>query len=188
MAPPLTLPLVTPPAWAESTDGSGGSLADDIRAKGVAEIQRLIDSGKKQEALDKALEVFAIDTSHAKSITYDSSVSGEGAAQKDGTVGIGDDAFKSPGWLASSAGHEVEVHVSQQAHLGKWYTGAIGTPLQEVQAYDYEVASGDRYGLSADEKKDVADRRDDHYNGLPQEYKDRVDAGNYDMKPGEEGL
>ena len=154
----------------------------------VKEVQDLITSGKKEEALQKAMEVYGVDKSQAKKIVYDSSVSGEAETSKDGTITVGDKSFSSPGWLASSAAHEAEVHVNKQAKAGKWYTGPMGTAIQEVQAYDHELANAHKYNLTEAEIKDLKKRRKAYYDQLNGDYKTQADGGNYDMKPGEEGL
>jgi len=154
----------------------------------VKEVQDLITSGKKEEALQKAMENYGVDKTQAKKIVYDATVSGEASTSKDGKVSVGDAAFSSPGWLASSAAHETEVHVNKQGKAGKWYTGTMGTAIQEVQAYDHEIANAHKYNLTEAEIKDLKKRRKEHYDQLNGDYKKQADAGNYDMKPGEEAL
>lgn len=203
--PVWVLPLIAVPAWLEAlgraavekATAAAQAVADaakaaveaaaKARAEAIKEVQSLIDSGKKQEAIDKAITAFGIDNSNVKSLTYDSTVSGEAVATKDGTVRVGDEAFRDAAWLGSSLGHEIEIHVNEQAMKGNWYTGAIGTPLQEVQAYDYEIANADRYGTTKENLEDLEKRRAEHYDQLPDEYQKRVDAGDYTMKKGEEG-
>ena len=69
-----------------------------------------------------------------------------------GSVRIGPAAFRrTPGWLASTIGHEVEIHVNQQAMKGRWWTDTQGTAIQEVQAYQYEIRSALRFGVSVSE-------------------------------------
>jgi hypothetical protein len=173
-----------------------------VKKAGAASVQALIDeanaleaagdaagaAAKRQQAIDEAIKVYGIDTSNTKSITYDPSVSGEADASPDGTVRVGDDAFRNAGWLGSSLGHEVEGHVNQQAKPDKWYTGPEGTALQEVQCYDYEIANAKRYGTSDADLADLQTRRQNEYNKLSDEYKRRVDGNppNYDLKPGDE--
>jgi hypothetical protein len=154
----------------------------------VKEVQDLITSGKKDDALQKAMEVYGVDKSQAKKIVYDASVSGEAETSEDGTITVGDKSFSSPGWLASSAAHEAEVHVNKQAKAGKWYTGVMGTAIQEVQAYDHEIANAHKYNLTQAEINDLKKRRKDYYDQLNADYKKRADESNYDMKPSEEGL
>ncbi len=154
----------------------------------VKEVQDLITSGKKDEAIQKAIEVYGVDKSQAKKIVYDASVSGEAETSKDGTISVGDKSFSSPGWLASSTAHEAEVHVNKQGKAGKWYTGTMGTAVQEVQAYDHEIANAHKYNLTEAEIKELKKRRKEHYDQLNDDYKKRADENNYDMKSGEEGL
>jgi hypothetical protein len=91
-----------------------------------------------------------------------------------------------PAWLGSSIGHEVEIHVNEQAMKGRWYTGPQGTALQEVQAYDYEISNAKRYGTSPADLADLKKRRSDNYSQLNAYYKTQADAKNYVMKAGEE--
>lgn len=145
-------------------------------------------AAKKQEAIDEAIDIYDIDTSNTKSVKYDPTVSGEGLSSADGEVTIGDDAFRDPAWLGSTVGHEAEVHVNEQGAKDKWYNGPEGTAIQEVQAYDYEIANADRYGTSEADVAEARRRRQEHYDQLSDEYKQRVDGDppNYDMKPGDE--
>ena len=155
-------------------------------AKCNAKIQKLIDEGKKQEAIDETIKHYGIDDTKTKEVVYDSSVSGEAAATKSGKVKVGDDAFSSPSWLASSLSHEIEIHVNNQAKKGNWYTGKEGTALQEVEAYDHEISHAKKFGTSKSEIKDLENRRKSHYDQLSPDYKKRADKGDYTMKPGDE--
>ena len=182
--PPMT---ETPDPEAGESDPAGeAGLAGGGLAKSEKEIQALIDSGKKQEAIDKAIKDYGIDVSNTKGVTYDPTVSGEAETSSDGTVRVGDDAFASPGWLGSSLAHETEVHVNKQAEKGNWYLGAQGTALQEVEAYDHEIANAKKFGLTDTEIKELEKRRSSHYDELEPDYKKRADKGIYTMKTGEE--
>lgn len=150
------------------------ATADDPR---VAPVQQKINSGDKQAAIDEAIKQYNIDTSAAKSIKYDPTVSGEGETDKDGNVRIGDAAFKSPAWLASTVGHE-SVH-AQQTKNGHWNDSGQGQNMNEVEAYDYEVKHAEENGLSHGEQVTVERRRAQHYNRLTPENKARADAGNF---------
>jgi uncharacterized Zn-binding protein involved in type VI secretion len=149
-------------------------------------IQDLINKGKKQEAIEQAVKHYGVDISQAKTVTYDPTVKGEAVTSNDGRVRVGDKAFASPGWLGSSIAHETEVHVNEQAKKGKWYTGKQGTAIQEVQAYDHEIANARKYGLTDSEVNDLKKRRKRDYDELDPEYQKRADKGNYDMKKGDE--
>ncbi len=145
----------------------------------------------KQSAIDKAITTYKIDVSNAESVTYDPKLTGDGVTgySKDGKKGvirIGDEAFSSPGWLGSTIGHESEVHVNRQMMKGNWYTGDIGTALQEVESYQYELDNVDRYGTSKTDQKNLEQRRRSHFDALPSDYQQRATNGDYTMKEGDE--
>ncbi len=96
-------------------------------------------------------------------------------------VTVGDDAFTSAGWLASSLGHEIEVHVTRQVAPGIDYPpgDAEGTAIQEVEAYDYELRNKDRFHLSPGDVRLLEQRRRTFYERLQPENRRRVDAGVY---------
>ena len=51
--------------------------------------------------------------------------------------------------------------------------------MQEVQAYDYELANANRYGLSKKEIQELKLARNDYYRDLNQNNKVLADAGNF---------
>ncbi len=155
----------------------GGASGPDPRLKPV---QDKIDAGDKQGAIEEAIKQYGIDLKNVKGTPqYDSSTSGEGATSQDGSVSIGDDAFSSPGWLASSVGHEA-LHATQ-AKEGRWYTDDEGTALNEVECYDWEIAHAKQNGLSASEVSELQSRRQAHYDQLSDTVKKRVDKGDYTL-------
>lgn len=168
-------------ALAASGDAAGAQAKRDAAAAKKTEAVT-----KKNAAIQSSINTYNIDTTGAKSITYDPSVKGEAVTSKDGTIRIGDKAFKSAGWLGSSVGHESEVHWLRQAQKGNWYTGPVGTDLQEVETYQYEIDNAKRYGTTEADLKDLKARRQAHYDAMPEEYRKRADKGDYTMKPGEE--
>jgi hypothetical protein len=128
-------------------------------------IQAFIEAGDRQGAIDEAIRQYRLDTSAAKGpITFDSEVSGEGLTDRDGTVKIGEDAFSSPAWLASSIGHEI-VH-AEQGRDGRWNDTRQGVAMNEVEAYDWELARVNEFGLSAQERETLARRRETKFNRL----------------------
>jgi len=143
----------------------------------------------KQVAIARAIEAYNIDVRNIPlGVHY--SMHGdmrdrEGATylDQDGTirVEIGDQAFRSAAQLGSTIGHEVEVHVNRQILQQVFYppSDEQGTLIQEVEAYDYELANTDRYGLSPDEVKLLKRRRAIHYRRLQWENRKRVDASVY---------
>lgn len=152
----------------------------------IKEISDKIDAGKHQEAIDLAIKYYNIDVSAVKgSVTYDSSVVGEGAAGADRSLRMGDDAFKwdgktSPAWLASSILHE-SYHAKQIKERG---TGWIGNDqirfAVEAEAYDQEVRHAEATGLTKEMLDEVKRRRkEDYYDNLTEDNKKLVDAGKY---------
>lgn len=151
--------------------------AAEERARHAA-IQSFIDAGDRQGAIDEAIRQYRLDTSAANGpVTYDSEVSGEGLTDKDRTVKIGDDAFSSPAWLASSVGHEI-VH-AEQARDGRWNDTRQGVAMNEVEAYDWELQRVDEFGLSTAERETLARRRETKYGRLTLFNKAFADAGIY---------
>lgn len=61
-------------------------------------------------------------------------------------IKIGEGAFSSAGWLASTIGHE-NIHL-QQALDGHYYAGDAGGALNEIEAYDWELSHAVDNGLS----------------------------------------
>mgnify|MGYP002400494970 CR=1 FL=1 len=161
-----------------SGGGSGGGTPGvDPRLKPV---QDKIDAGDKQGAIDEAIKQYGLGLKDVKGTPqYDSSTSGEGATSPDGSVTIGDAAFSSPGWLASSVGHE-GLHATQAAE-GRWYTDDEGTALNEVECYDWELANARQNGLSTTEIAELQSRRQAHYDALSDTVKKRVDKGDYTL-------
>ena len=112
-------------------------------------------------------------------------VGGEGASGKSGKkvkVGLGTDAFSSPGWLASSKLHEIEGHGGQAAS-GRWYTGAKGWAINEVEAYDKEIDNADKNGLDSTEKAELKKRRDEWYNKLDSANRVKIDKEKKNGEP-----
>ena len=109
----------------------------------------------------------------------------EGATilDRDGTVRvqIGDLAFASAGWLGSTIAHEVEVHVNRQIAMGRHAPASDeeGASIEEIEAYDFEIANQARFGVQPDEEKLVHRRRMAFYLKLQSENRSRVDSGVY---------
>jgi hypothetical protein len=170
---------------ARRVDAERDTTAQKLRQR---ELQ-LCSARIKQSAIRRAIDVYEIDVGHV-SVGVHYSPHGdmrerEGATyvDRDGTVRveIGDAAFGSAGQLGSTIGHEVEVHVNRQLARGVYYppSDEQGTLLQEVEAYDYELASTERYGLGPDEVKVLRQRRAIHYRRLQWENRKRVDEATY---------
>jgi WXG100 family type VII secretion target len=164
-----------------ATGAAGGGGAKAKVDPRLAPVQALIDKGDKDGAIAEAIKQYKIDVSTAKGRPkYNASTKGEGETAKDGTVDIGDKAFSSPGWLASSVGHEI-VHTTQAAD--RWYTDAQGTHINEIEAYDWEIKHAPDNGLTAAEVAELNKRRTSHYNKLTDDNKKIIDGGSYKLPP-----
>lgn len=168
---------------ASGGSGSGAPTPAPIgktTAEKAAAVQKFIDAGDKPGAINEAIRQYGLDTSSAKAGTpkYDSSVRGEGATSKDGTMKIGDKAFKSPAWLATTIAHE---HVHAQQAADRWYTGPQGTALNEVEAYDWELTNQAKFGFTDAELREIRSRRKTHYDELNADNKKIVDGGSYKL-------
>jgi hypothetical protein len=82
-------------------------------------------------------------------------------------------------WLLSTVYHE-GVHVDQFVS-GTAATDAdeIGSHLNEVEAYDKELAQSNRLGLSQQEIKSTLASREREFNQLDTAYRNQVAHGNY---------
>jgi len=76
-------------------------------------------------------------------------------------VEIGEGAFASAGRLGSTIAHEVEVHLNRHLGRGVYYPPIDERTalIQELEAYDYELANRDRFGLAASELQLLQRRR-----------------------------
>ena len=119
---------------------------------------------------------YNIDVTGFKDIKFDPSL-GPDAIVKDGVLTLGPDAFKSPGYLASTLGHE-GVHI-QQAKDGRLINTNQGRYMNEVEAYSWEINHAKDNALTDGEITPLSRRRDDFYDRLTPENKKRVDDGNY---------
>ncbi len=153
-------------------------VAPTEREQQYAEISNAIANNDFDEAIRLTIEYYQIDASIAMSITYDSSVSGEGETSEDGYVYIGDAAFASPGWLATTIQHEL-VHVQQIEDT--WYLGEQGVAINEIEAYDLEIRNAEQNNLTEEQIEELHERRKDWYDMLSDENKERVDDGNYTL-------
>jgi hypothetical protein len=123
-----------------------------------------------QHAIHRAIDVYDIDVSRVPSgVQYcgPGDMRGRNGAtylDRNGVVRveIGDDAFVSAARLGSTIAHEVEVHVNRHLVHGLGYPPADEqcALIYEVEAYDYELASKDRFGLSAPEVELLQRSRD----------------------------
>jgi hypothetical protein len=143
----------------------------------------------RQQAIKMTINHYHIGTAHYINGTpsYDPLLDetwGNGTAgntNPDRTVQIGPSAFSSPGMLAATIAHE-GMH-SLQIKEGRDYSkdDLLGSAMNETEAYDYEIATADKYGLTASEVKEVESRRDFRYKNYISggDYQQRVDTGIY---------
>jgi hypothetical protein len=92
----------------------------------------------------------------------------------------------SASWLGSSIAHEAEVHAVQVSrdNIAADRESQAGS-VNEIQARIYEVANSSRFGLSRDEIRTNVGAARAEYNKLGDEYRSRVDAGNFTLLPGD---
>jgi hypothetical protein len=160
-------------------DGYGSQLR--ATPKQIAEIKKAINEEKYVEATNLTIKAYAVDISRVKSIKYDPTLEGNGRTKEDRSVKIGKPAFSSPGWLASTIGHEV-IHTRQAKD--RWYGGKVGTNLNEVECYDWEIRNSSKHGLTGSEIKKLIEARNVYYQNMPKDIQSRADKGNYYMPKG----
>ena len=155
-----------------------------------AEIQKLIDKEDYQGAIDKAVELYDIDT-HGVQPNYGEYLVDPARTTPFGgefingvwvggglSVLIGPNAFTTPDELVDSIAHEA-VH-AEQFKDGRWYEGDAGKALREVEAYDRIASLEDELEITSDEViKNDRFGRDLYYHLLPSSIRKRVDDGIY---------
>lgn len=148
-------------------------LYQDTEKDGLTQAQK---DAATVAAVRETARQYNIDLSGFREVKYDPSL-GPDAIAKDGVLTIGPDAFKSPGYLASTLGHE-NTHI-QQAKDGRLINTNQGRYMNEVEAYNWEINHAKDNALTDGEIAPLTRRRDDFYNRLTPENKKRVDDGNY---------
>lgn len=169
-------------AEAQKHRGDKGARETGNRAHGL----RLKARRFRQEAITLAVAAYGIDIHHAKSVMYGQTIDGGSETDDDGNVTIGDDAFSSPGWLASSIAHEAEVHVGQQNAKGRNYGGNQGRALNEVQAYDWEIGQAKRFGLTKKQVESLRQLRSHYLDRLDRQHREQRQRGDYSLEKGHE--
>jgi RHS repeat-associated protein len=106
---------------------------------------------------------------------YDPDLRVEGQTVGDGTVTIGPKAFNSDAWLTATVEHE-SVHV-EQIRDGTFLADRV--ILNEVQAYDREIASAKANGITQDELAQTLQWRQAYYDQLTTRQKVNVWLGSY---------
>lgn len=166
----------------------------------VAEVQKLLDKikaaraqGKTEAVKQLRREAVALTKKHYKisgihaagQPHYDPALDYNGSAEKQGNkveVTLGAETFKSPAWLASTQLHELVGHGTQAAS-GRWYEDAQGSALNEVEAYDLELANAAATGLTNGEINKLKKARQEEYEKLNAANQAKADKGDYTLGP-----
>ncbi len=171
----------TPPTKGNTTtNGSGNTSADNATSAGDTggndkgssspespqppqlsreqQVQALIDAQKYDDAIALAIKLYGIKLRLPnRFIQFNDKLDVVAYTDLNGNIYVGIDAMSSPGWLASSIGHE-NVHVEQLVE-DAWYFADDGANLNEVEAYDWELRNADANGLTQSEQTDLAETR-----------------------------
>ena len=198
----IILFLATPVIIIAQTDKERATQKEAIQ-KVLDKIKKLKDDGKKdddakikelaKEAITLADKYIKNDNlEDKKEPKYDPDEGGDGATSrgrgKDGKptkkikVTLGPSAFSSPGWLISTKMHEIIVHGGQAAS-GRWYTDAKGDNINEVEAYDAELADSTKNGLTREEIDELLKRRKAYYDDLDAANQKKIDKEKKDGEP-----
>lgn len=110
-------------------------------------------------------------------VVYKNDVPGDGRVGKTGPMEVGPNSLDDPAWLSSTILHE-DVHVGQRAD--NW---GAGHPLNEVEAYDAELANASRLRLSSEQVAEIQSSRAAKFQRLDAGYKAQVLKGNYQLRP-----
>jgi hypothetical protein len=136
----------------------------------------------RQKAVALAKKTYHIADEHTKGEpAYDPKSTDNGNADESGgkvEVTLGKKTFSSPGWLASTELHEMVAH-GDQAAQGRWYVDAQGSALNEVEAYDLELANAAATGLTNAEIAKLQEARKEEYDTLSTANKKQADRGDY---------
>ena len=170
---------------------STGPSTEPVLTPRQTEIQDLIDINDYQGAIDKAIEVYDIDT-HGVQPVFDreednfgeTTVSGgryENGVYVGGRVktllGLG--AFSSPEDLVDTLAHE-SVHV-EQYQKGRWYGSIDGANLNEIEAFDHVISNKDKLELSDLLIEEDKFLRNEFYKKLPPSIQKRADNRFYSL-------
>lgn len=127
-----------------------------------------------QQDLNLAVELFSIQNPNNYRIKFNKDLldrRGEATLSTNRgqpcTVAVGPYAFESWGILGATVAHEVEVHCNQNLLkiLIMNLLGLKGTVNAEIEAYQYELDSAKRFGLTETELSEIRTIRDLYING-----------------------
>ena len=172
---------------------SGASSADIDAIEGYIDTARDYEalglrtegSEYRQLAINKAIDVYGIETGLTTDIVYDSSLQSEGEFDK-GLVRVGPQAFRNAGYLGSTIAHEAEVHGYQYFTGNLAMSGTAGRALNEAEAYSYEVINAKRFGLNAYDLYSVQSRAlANEWRATIGGYGGAISSGSYTVRPGD---
>lgn len=136
-----------------------------------SEVDPEIAPPKSQESIDTAMKLFDIKLpAYTPQPTYDAGLKDRGLTTShllsgEITVTIGPAAFESWALLGSTLAHEIEIHCRQPLTLvliGD-FLGFDGTGIAEREAYEHELASRDRFQLSALDSEAIQETMNFYY-------------------------
>jgi WXG100 family type VII secretion target len=141
---------------------------------------------KHNEAIELAVKLYKIDLSAVKGKPqYDWGSGLGGYTDDDRSIEIGNDGFaRSPGWLASTIGHEA-VHARQMKE-GRSYDGdesPQGLAINQYEAYQWELDNAKHNGLTADEVASIKRLQAAEFRQLSKANQERVKRGIYTLAP-----
>ena len=179
----------------KSTNYDAAHITKTPTAAQLAEINEHIRKGENQEALDKTVQYWGIDTKNVNGkVTFDATLNARGDTDKDRNVRIGPQVFNDAGHGAAATAatvlHEV-THANQvkghgypSEHAG-WSNARMRQEFASYEAMGYQAAltNADTIGLNADQKKWYEDKVTEYKDKLTPENRRTYDAGQYwDMK------
>jgi hypothetical protein len=151
-----------------------------LRTPTAAERQAISDalaSGDHQGAIDAAVRAYGL-TASARwdpALPQEGDTDGESKVVTIGPPAFADDTTglpRSPGWLASTIGHE-QIHLRQLLAVhpgdgGDNYArpATPGDDANELEAYDWEIRNADTLALLPAEREELLRRRQRHWTAL----------------------
>ena len=149
----------------EGNQSSNAEVYDSVIISDSIKLDHSLDNihfANKVFNIKKPKSLKKIDINHDisdRGLTYGSGV---GSSKH---VDIGPPAFTSWAMLGSTLGHEIEVHCNQ-SFLFIWLSEMLniqGTVYAERQAYQYEIRNAERFGLTVEERSQIASTKDYFY-------------------------
>lgn len=166
------------------TNSVKGDMARADRTPTTAEKKEIADHlsrGERQEAIDKTIQYYGIDTSNVNGkVTYDPSLTtADAATRPDRTIRIGPSTFsgRSDGFLGTTIMHEV-THANQVANHG-WPQNSQQVAAYETMGYETGVDYAGHFGLTTSEKGFYTNSRASNYGNMSKPNQAIYDGGQY---------